>query len=134
LTGEGATVLGTNCVHIIEEVLPKTFGGQSVDYQLLEVEDEHHLTRLSLLVSPRLGPLDEQALRNRFISALDAQERGGIPLWRQAETIQVIRQDPVYTMGGKLFPFHTMALSEWEKLLEHPGAGPIRHVVESVKH
>jgi hypothetical protein len=32
LTGEGATVLGTNCVHIIEEVLPKAFGGQSVDY------------------------------------------------------------------------------------------------------
>ena len=121
LTGEGATVLGTNCIHIIDEVLPKTFGGQSVDYQLLEVEDEDHLTRLCLLVSPRLGPLDEQAVRDRFVSALDTQERGGIPLWRQAETIQVLRQDPVYTVGGKLFPFHTIALSEWQKVVERPG-------------
>lgn len=116
LTGEGATVLGTNCVHIIEEVLPKAFGGQSVDYQLLEVEDEQHLTRLLLLASPSLGPLDEAAVRERFVSALDAQERGGIPLWRQAETIQVLRQDPVHTVGGKLFPFHTIALNEWQRM------------------
>ncbi|KRT77224.1 MAG: hypothetical protein XU14_C0017G0002 [Armatimonadetes bacterium CSP1-3] len=126
LTGEGVTVVGTNCVHIIEEVLPKTFGGQSIDYQLLEVEDQDHLTRLLLLVSPRLGPLDEQAVRTRFISTLDAQERGGIPLWRQAETIQVVRQDPVHTAGGKLFPFHTIALSEWQKVVERPGAFTIR--------
>jgi len=125
LTGEGATVLGTNCVHIIEEVLPKTFGGQSVDYQLLEVEDEHHLTRLLLLASPSLGPLDEVALRERFVSALDAQERGGIPLWRQAETIQVLRQDPVHTVGGKLFPFHTIALNEWQRVVERGGAAGI---------
>ena len=112
LTGEGTTVLGTNCVHIIEEVLPETFGGRSVDYQLLEVEDEQHLTRLQLLASPRLGPLDEQAVRDVFVSALDAQERGGISLWRSAATIQVVRQDPVHTVGGKLFPFYTLAHSE----------------------
>ncbi|MGH2405265.1 MAG: hypothetical protein ACRDGN_12515 [bacterium] len=127
LTGEGVTVFGTNCVHIIEEVLPRTFGGQSVDYQLLEVEDERHLTQLLLLVSPRLGSLDEQAVRDRFISALAAEERVSMPeLWRQADTIQVLRQDPVHTAAGKLFPFHTIALSELQKVLESPGTVPLR--------
>jgi hypothetical protein len=58
------------------------------------------------------------AVRERFVSTLDAQERGGIPLWRQAETIQVLRQDPVHTVGGKLFPFHTIALNEWQRVVE----------------
>ncbi len=40
LTGEGATLLGTDCVRILEEVLPREFGGRSIDYQLLETEDE----------------------------------------------------------------------------------------------
>jgi hypothetical protein len=111
LTGEGTTVLGTNCVHLIEELLPERFGGRSVDYQLLEVEDEQHLTRLQLLVSPRVGPLDEEAVLEAFSSALEAQERGGIPMWRTAATIQVVRQDPVHTVGGKLFPFYTLAHS-----------------------
>jgi hypothetical protein len=127
LTGEGITVLGTNCVHIIEEILPKAFGGQSVDYQLLELEDEHRLTRLVLLVSPRLGPLDAQSVRDRFVSALTAaHERGGVLMWRQAGTIQVVRQDPVHTPGGKLFPFHTIALSEWLKSMgvTAPGGVP----------
>src|SRR3970282_2763578 len=51
LTGEGATLLGTDCVRILEEVLPREFGGRSIDYQLLETEDEDHLTRLFLAIS-----------------------------------------------------------------------------------
>ena len=113
LTGEGMTVLGTNCVQIIEEVLPAAFGGSSVDYQLLEAEDEGHLTRLLLLVSPRLEQVDGDAVRRRFISALEkADWREGMPdHWRKAQTIQVLRQEPVVTKSGKLFPFHTIALS-----------------------
>lgn len=113
LTGEGMTVLGTNCVQIIEEVLPAAFGGESVDYQLLEAEDEQRLTRLFLLVSPRLGDIDENSVRQRFISALEqADWREGMPdLWRSATTIQVLRKEPVPTKSGKLFPFHTIALN-----------------------
>ena len=115
LTGEGMTVLGTNCVQIIEEVLPAEFGGSSVDYQLLEAEDEGHLTRLFLLVSPRLQ-VDGDAVRQRFISALEkADWREGMPdHWRKAQTIQVLRQEPVVTKSGKLFPFHTIALSDMD--------------------
>jgi len=79
---------------------------------LLEAEDEQRLTRLFLLVSPRLGDIDERAVRQRFISALEqADWREGMPdLWRSATTIQVLRREPVPTKSGKLFPFHTIAL------------------------
>jgi hypothetical protein len=112
LTGEGVTVLGTDCVRILEEVLPGEFGGRSTDYQLLEAEDDAHLTRLYLLVSPDLGPVDEVRIRARFMEELgDGRRNLTPPLWRLADTIQVVRRHPVSTATGKLFPFHTIALA-----------------------
>ena len=40
LTGGGVTLVGSEMVHILEEVLPARFGGNPLDYQLLEEEDE----------------------------------------------------------------------------------------------
>jgi len=111
LTGEGSTILGTDCVRILEEVLPREFGGRSIDYQLLEVEDEHHLTRLFLLVSPEVGPVDERRVLDRFIAEVRARTSQGLRMWRQAETVQVIRRHPVATPRGKILPFHTQALA-----------------------
>jgi phenylacetate-coenzyme A ligase PaaK-like adenylate-forming protein len=113
LTGEGMTILGTDCVRILDEVLPEEFGGQSTDYQLLEVEDHEHLTRLRLVVSPSVGPVDEHRLLQRFIDELrkSIQTEAGLPpLWQQADSITVLRQEPVPTASGKLFPFHTQAI------------------------
>ncbi|MGH2372917.1 MAG: hypothetical protein ACRDIC_05495 [bacterium] len=112
LTGEGVTVLGTDSVRVIEEVLPREFGGRSLDYQLLEMEDEEHLTRLCLVVSPAVGPVDEERVLARFVEELrlQIQPRTTIPpMWRLAQTIKVIRRDPVPTAHGKLLPFHTLA-------------------------
>ena len=112
LTGWGVTVLGTDCVRIIEEVLPREFGGNSTDYQLLEAEDDDHRTRLYLLVSPSVGPIDEERVKARFIEAMhDPTRRRDLvpPLWRQADTIKVIQREPVSTATGKLLPFHTLA-------------------------
>ncbi len=114
LTGEGVTVLGTECVRILEEVLPREFGGRSVDYQLLEVEDADHLTRLHLVVSPSVGPVDEAQLLTRFQQELRNPVARGSPLpppWRQADTIRVVRREPVTTPAGKLLPFHTLAFA-----------------------
>ena len=115
MTGEGVTVLGTECVRILEEVLPREFGGRSIDYQLLEVEDAGHLTRLHLVVSPSVGALDEQRLLARFVLELrspSTRGRPAPPMWRQAETIKVVRHEPVTTASGKLLPFHTLAFSQ----------------------
>ena len=52
MTGEGMTLIGTDMVRILEEDLPRRFGGSPLDYQLMEEEDERGFTRLSLVVSP----------------------------------------------------------------------------------
>jgi hypothetical protein len=112
LTGEGAKVLGTDCVRILEEVLPREFGGSSIDYQLLEAEDDQHITRLFLIVSPEVGPIDEQKVLDRFIRELLSVPHSGTPgTWFQDQTIRVVRRTPVETAGGKLLPFHTQALA-----------------------
>lgn len=112
LTGEGAKVLGTECVRILEEVLPREFGGTSIDYQLLEAEDEEHLTRLFLLISPDLPGIDEQVVLRRFVEELRSRPYSGPPqTWFQDGTLRVVRRHPVETRGGKLLPFHTQALA-----------------------
>lgn len=111
LTGEGATVLGMGAIHLLEEVLPREFGGSSVDYQLLEAEDEEHLTRLLLVVSPDVGNIDERALRERFTHLIWKANISVSESWLQAETIRVIRRYPIETPGGKLLPLHTLAMT-----------------------
>ena len=109
LTGEGATILGTDVVRILEEVLPREFGGRSIDYQLLERETAERLTRLDLLVSPAVGPVDEGRLRERFLAELRRGPNRGVGLWEQAESIRVLRREPVPTPRGKVLPFQTQA-------------------------
>ncbi len=115
LTGEGTTLLGSNCVDILERVLPGAFGGSSVDYQLVEAEDEARLTRLYLLISPHVGPVDDAAVLRRFGEALEATATrplgGRRVIWEQAQTIRVVRRDPIATGVGKLMPFHTLGRS-----------------------
>ena len=43
LTGEGITLVGSDMVRILEEVLPARFGGSPLDYQLLEEEDDQRV-------------------------------------------------------------------------------------------
>ncbi|MDR7418506.1 MAG: hypothetical protein QN178_06315 [Armatimonadota bacterium] len=122
LTGEGVTVLGTDCLRVLEEILPREFGGRSIDYQLLEAEDEDRLTRLLLVVSPSVGPVDEERVRARFIEELRDRTRPRSvmpPLWRQAETIRVVRREPLLTPRGKLLPFYTQAATA------RPGQGMV---------
>lgn len=118
LTGEGAKVLGTDCVRVLEEVLPKEFGGSSVDYQLLEAEDGDHVTRLFLLVNPDLPGIDEQRVLERFVQEMVRNPYSGVPYtWFQDQTIRVVRRRPVETAGGKLLPFHTQALQTMQTVV-----------------
>jgi len=111
LTGEGVTFVGTDFVWIIEKLLPETFGGKSADYQVIEQEDESSLTRLRLMVSPRVGSVNETQLTSTFLRALEgAEDRGwaktGTEMWNQSGMLQIVRDDPVPTASGKVMPFH----------------------------
>ena len=103
------TFVGTDFVRILEEVLPAKFGGSSTDYQMVEEEDENGHTRMSLVVSPEIGDIDEAALvqtvlselgRGRDINRLMSQ------VLSQAKTLRVKRMRPLTTERGKLLPLH----------------------------
>jgi hypothetical protein len=109
LTGEGVTLVGSEMIRILEEVLPAKFGGSPLDYQLVEEEDEQGFTRLNLLVSPKIEIADEAAIIEAVQEALG---RGSIAAdlarahWSQANTLRVKRMEPVWTDRGKLMPLH----------------------------
>lgn len=115
LTGEGVTLVGSEMIQILEEVLPARFGGSSLDYQLLEEEDEEGLTRLNLLVSPRVEIPNETIVVETVLEALRrssvAADCAGA-IWKQAGTLRVKRMEPVWTARGKLMPLHVQRRSE----------------------
>jgi hypothetical protein len=106
LTGEGATLIGTDMVRILEEVLPARFGGSALDYQLAEEEDEQGFTRMSIVVSPRISLGDEQAVVDAVLAEL-ARTSGMADvargIWQNARTFRVKRAEPAWTARGK-FP------------------------------
>ena len=115
LTGEGVTLVGSEMIHILEDVLPARFGGSALDYQLLEEEDEHGFTRLSLLVSPHINIPGDEAV---ITAVLEAMARSSIgadsarAIWTQARSLRVKRSAPVWTSRGKLMPLHLAQRSE----------------------
>jgi hypothetical protein len=107
LTGEGVTLVGSEMVRILEEVLPDRFGGSPLDYQLLEEEDADGFTRMSILVDPRIDIPDEEAVIEKVLEALRhgsvAAEMAGTH-WQQAGIFRIRRMAPVWTDRGKLMP------------------------------
>jgi hypothetical protein len=109
LTGEGMTLVRTNVVPVLESTLPARFGGTALDYQLVEREGADGLARVSLLVHPRLGALDGDEIRRVFLEGIGnigAIESVMAQVWRQAQTVEVRREPPISTRGGKVLPFH----------------------------
>jgi hypothetical protein len=113
LTGEGVTFVDTDFVRIIERDLPACFGGKSTDYQLVEEEDAGGITRLQLLVSPRVGTVNEQEVIEKFMYLLrhsdaspESWAQSGVEMWRQSGILRMQRDDPVTTRTGKVYPFH----------------------------
>jgi hypothetical protein len=110
LTAGGMTFLDADVIRVLEEVLPARFGGGPIDYQLLEQEMEDGEPRLQLLVHPRLGPLDEEAVVDYFLGAIgggSGVERVMELQWRGAGLVRVERQVPRATAVGKILHVHS---------------------------
>jgi hypothetical protein len=115
LTGEGVTLIGSEVVRVLEEVLPARFGGSPLDYQLVEQEDERGFTRLYLFISPRLEIPDE----GRVIAVVLEALREASPMadaarsvWQHTESLQIKRMEPILTERGKHFPLRLLPRPE----------------------
>ena len=110
LTSDGTNFIGADVVHLVEHELPARFGGGPTDYQL--VEDEHGgLPRVRLLVSPRVGEVDERSVLDEALAGL-AEGAGYRAMmagvWRDGATLTVERAEPLQTAAGKILPFHVL--------------------------
>lgn len=103
----GATLLVGKLVTLLEATLPGRFGGGPVDFQLVEGDGVivDGMPRLRLVIHPRVGPLDEDAVREAFLTG--AREAGlPLDLRRQTRWLVVERRPPYESAHGKIYHVH----------------------------
>jgi len=108
LTAGGMNVLDADVVRILEEVLPARFGGGPADYQLVEEEAVGGHPRLTLLVHPRIGPVEPDLAVRVFLEAVAAGRPGRVAslAWADGGLLRVERRAPVATETGKIQHLH----------------------------
>jgi hypothetical protein len=114
LTTEGMHFTSADLLRLIEQVLPQRFEGTPTDYQIVEEEIEG-LTRVSLIVSPRIGEIDEQTIAQVAMQTLGARNSGTrmmTEIWQQAGTLRVLRREPYVTSSAKIHPLHVRRHSQ----------------------
>jgi hypothetical protein len=108
LTTEGMNFLGPELLTLIEQVLPSRFGGAPTDYQLAEEELEG-ITRVSVVVSPRVGDIDDGEVVETVLTALGsgpASRSMMAEVWRTGKALRVVRREPYATATAKILPLH----------------------------
>ncbi|MFN8523953.1 MAG: hypothetical protein U0821_12710 [Chloroflexota bacterium] len=115
LTGEAATFVVADAARLVELVLPSTFGGSPLDYQLSEEESQRGEMRLSVRVHPQVGEVDEASVREVVLRELGSGgpvARHMAELWRSAGTVRVDRAAPHVTSAGKVLPFRRRGVGQ----------------------
>ena len=105
LTAGGMTFLDTEVINVLEELLPAKFGGGPTDYQLVEEETENGRARLRLLVHPRIGSVDPEAVKETFYAAIGSSSGAAKVMqlqWREGGLLSVERAVPHNTIRGKI--------------------------------
>lgn len=106
LTAGGITLLDTDVIRVLEEVLPARFGGSPTDYQLLErLDDERARPEVRLLVSPDVGSVDSGEVADVFLHAIGGGTGGERLMelqWRGGAVVKVVREPPRRTASGKI--------------------------------
>lgn len=83
------------------------FGGTLIDYQFLE---EEGLPKVTLLVSPAVGMINEAELSDTVLEFLDRASGSGATYsdrWREGETLRIRRREPIATRATKVMALHT---------------------------
>jgi hypothetical protein len=108
-TSEGMNYFYGDLFELLEETFPSEFGGGPGDYQLVEEEDVNGQTRLTLVVHPEVGELDEGKILARLRVAFSNGSRGNrftTGVWENAGTFRIKKQVPHTSPRGKILPLH----------------------------
>jgi len=111
LTSEGMHFLGDELLSLVEQVLPARFGGTATDYQFVEYE-ERGLPKVSLVVSPSVGPFDpDEAVRAMldYLRGRGVGQKLMTDVWANGETLRVERDAPHMTPAGKIQPLQKIS-------------------------
>jgi hypothetical protein len=109
LTSEGMSYYYGDLFELLENSFPSEFGGGLGDYQLVEEEDGNGQTRLTLVVHPEVGKLDEEKILARLRASLADGSRANrfvTGIWENAGTFRVRRENPYASPRGKILPLH----------------------------
>lgn len=109
LTGQGITLVGSEVVRILEEILPQQFGGAPGDYQLVEEEGSHQ-TQILLRVSPRAGVRSVEDIKEGFLREVRKLYGGSSAYrqWQHTGAITVVIGEPYITASGKVLSLHLL--------------------------
>ncbi len=108
LSSEGMHFIGDDLLAIVDELLPARFGGSSTDYQFVEREDSG-LPRVALIVSPRLGEIDEHEIVRAVLDALGSGGGARAMMarrWEEGHTLRIDRREPFSTAAAKILSLH----------------------------
>jgi hypothetical protein len=111
LTSDAMNFLGHDLIRVVEEVLPGSFGGGPTDYQFVEDETPEGLPKVHLVVSPRVGKLNERDVVASVIDFLNNLPGAGGAFgerWRDGQTLSIVRREPYTTSASKVLALHTM--------------------------
>jgi hypothetical protein len=110
LTSEGMTFVGSDLFGLLDEVLPRRFGGRPTDYQLME-EEVGGVPKVTVVISPAVGKVDERAVLETVIATLRSgpgYKRMMTDVWGDGGTLRVVRREPYVTGAGKILPLHVL--------------------------
>jgi len=113
LNVEGMTFFIFDFLSILEEVLPRKFGGSPFDYQVSE-ELSNGVAKLNLIISPDIHIVDEDHVKQEVLNALEKRSLHGknmVEILRQAGSLQIKREYPALTRAGKIYP---LSLSKYK--------------------
>jgi len=112
LTAVGVTFEDGEIIPLLEELLPRAFGGGPTDYQLEEEESADGSPCLHLRVRPSVGDVDAEAVAKFFLEEIgkgsEIKHRMA-DIWRQTGLPRVVRGEPRRTSSGKIL--HLVAAS-----------------------
>lgn len=109
LSGQGASLVGSELLALLETALPTKFGGAPVDYQLVEREGSAQ-TEIELRVHPRLKIKSADDVKTFFLAEIKKLWGGSLAerWWTGTEGVHVVIAEPYLSGGYKVLPLHLL--------------------------